>query len=55
MAYINQDYNDGMIQNGDFITNPCYQKTSMAFKCDEMLNDSDCSEDYDEDMFFEGS
>ena len=39
---------------GDLITNPKYEKTSHCFRYDEMLADSDCSEDYDGDMFFEG-
>ena len=51
MAYNNQELDP---HNGDFITNPGFKKTSMAFKCDEMLSDTEVSEDYDNDMFFEG-
>ena len=40
---------------GDYITNPQFVKTSSRYRYDEMLNDSDCSEDYDEDPFFEGA
>ena len=40
--------------NGDFITHPQYKKVSRAFRFSAMLDDSDCSEDYDVDMFFEG-
>jgi len=39
---------------GDLNTNPKFQKTSRRFKFDEMLDDTECSEDYDDDMFFEG-
>lgn len=31
-----------------------FQKISQRFKYDELLTDSECSEDYDTDMFFEG-
>lgn len=41
-------------QNGDWITNLNFQKVSQKFKYDEMLTDSECSEDYDTDVFFEG-
>lgn len=40
---------------GDFSTNPIWQKVSQRFKYDEMLDDTDCSEFYDDDMFFEGA
>lgn len=36
------------------ITDPGLVKTSLRFKYDEMLSDTDVSEDYDNDMFFEG-
>jgi len=39
---------------GTFITNPKYQKASVCFKYNEELSDTAVSEDYDEDMFFEG-
>ena len=44
---------DGMAQRGKYITDPDYIKTSQRFRYDEMLNDSECSEDYDDDLFFE--
>ena len=40
--------------DGDFITNPQFKKVSTHFRYYEPLNDSDASEDYDEDAFFEG-
>jgi len=43
------------IHNGDFITNPHIKKVSKRYKYYEMLNDSECSEDYDDDKFFEGN
>ena len=39
---------------GTFITNPKFQKASICFKYNEELSDTAISEDYDEDMFFEG-
>ena len=29
-------------------------KISTTFRCDEMLSDSDCSEDYENDFFYQG-
>ena len=40
---------------GDYITNPMYQKTSAYFNFHMELNDSDCSEEYEKDQFFDGS
>ena len=42
------------MNNGDFITNPQFKKVSTRFRFYEPLADSECSEDYDEDVFFEG-
>ena len=39
---------------GSHITNPKYQKASICFKYNEELSDTAISEEYDEDMFFEG-
>ena len=41
--------------NGDFITHPQYKKVSQSYRFNAMLDDSECSEDYDGDMFFEGA
>ncbi len=41
--------------NLDYITSIEFKKASSRFKYDEMLDDSQCSEDYDEDMFFNGT
>lgn len=46
---------DANVNNGDFITKPQHKKVSKQFKYYETLNDSECSEDYDQDMFFEGN
>ena len=40
--------------DGDFITNPKFKKVSCRFRYYDPLNDSDVSEDYDTDAFFEG-
>ena len=39
----------------DYITHPSFKKTSDMFKYDTTLDDSDCSEYYDTDKFFEGN
>jgi hypothetical protein len=38
----------------DFITGLKLKKVSSRYRFDEPLNDSDMSEDYDDDAFFEG-
>lgn len=38
----------------DAITNPCFKKVSDTYKHATMLEDSECSEEYDNDAFFEG-
>ena len=38
---------------GKYITDISLQKVSSRFKYDQMLDDSECSEDYNDDMFFE--
>ena len=47
-------YLDQNAKNGDYITDPKYRKVSKKFKFYEQLSDSECSEDYDGDVFFEG-
>ena len=47
--------NDPIVMEGNFITNPMYQKASIGFKYDEPLSETDISENYDDDMFFEGA
>lgn len=47
-------YLDLNARNGDYITDPKYRKVSKKFKYYEQLSDSECSEDYDGDVFFEG-
>jgi hypothetical protein len=37
------------------VTHPQFKKISQRFKFEDMLSDTDCSEDYDQDMFFEGT
>ena len=39
----------------DFITDPSFKKTSDMFQYDTTMDDSDCSEYYDSDKFFEGN
>ena len=46
---------DQEVWGGDQITNPKFRKTSRSFKYYEDLSDSDCSEDYDDDVFFDGN
>ena len=36
------------------MTDPKFRKVSKKFKFYEQLSDSECSEDYDGDVFFEG-
>ena len=48
-------YHDTKFINGEWITDVKYQKVSNYFKADQFLDDSECSEDYDNDCFFEGS
>lgn len=43
------------IWNGDAVTHPQYKKVSKGYKHCAMLSDSDVSEDYDMDIFFEGN
>ena len=43
------------IWNGDAVTHPQYKKVSKTYKHCAMLDDSDVSEDYDADLFFEGN
>jgi len=40
---------------GRYITDPDYKKTSSRYLYDHMLGDSECSEDYDNDLFFESA
>ena len=40
--------------DSDFITNPKFKKVSSRFRYYDPLTDSDVSEDYDIDAFFEG-
>ena len=40
---------------GDYITNPQYLKCSAYFNHQNEMKDSECSEEYDTDMFFDGS
>ena len=47
-------YLDKNAKNGDYITDPKFRKVSKMFKFFEQLSDSECSEDYDRDVFFEG-
>ena len=45
-------YNYETENEGDFITNLKFQKTSGNFQVEGCENDSDCSEQYDTDSFF---
>ena len=46
---------DPIVMEGNFITNPKYQKASIGFKYDEALSEDEVSENYDDDIFFEGA
>ena len=41
-------------RNGDRVTHPLLKKVSKGYRFDEMLSDTEISEDYDGDGFFEG-